>query len=78
MPPSSRDALPRARVRTVAFERAMAEAFRQGNLGIMDYYRMKSVQADTDMQEAIAVGVVRRYGVAEVSVRLSTIDQTSG
>jgi hypothetical protein len=25
----------------------MAEAFRQGNLGIMDYYRMKNVQADT-------------------------------
>jgi len=57
-----RDALLRARVRTVACvnERAMAEAFRQGNLGIMDYYRMKNVQADTDMQEAIAVGVARR------------------
>ena len=27
--------------------RAMAEAFRQGNLGIMDYYRMKNMQADT-------------------------------
>jgi uncharacterized protein YqfA (UPF0365 family) len=34
--------------------RAMAEAFRQGNLGIMDYYRMKNVQADTTMREAIA------------------------
>ncbi|MDX1411534.1 MAG: flotillin-like protein FloA, partial [Nitrospirales bacterium] len=33
--------------------RAMAEAFRQGNLGIMDYYRMKNVQADTSMREAI-------------------------
>ena len=33
---------------------AMAEAFRNGNLGIMDYYRMKNVQADTDMREAIA------------------------
>jgi uncharacterized protein YqfA (UPF0365 family) len=32
----------------------MAEAFRQGNLGIMDYYRMKNVQADTDMRESIA------------------------
>ena len=62
-----RDALLRARVRTVAFvnERAMAEALRQGNLGIMDYYRMKSVQADTDMRKAIAVGVARRHGVAE-------------
>ena len=34
--------------------RAMAEAFRQGNLGIMDYYRMKNVQADTVMRESIA------------------------
>ncbi len=34
--------------------RAMAEAFRSGNLGIMDYYKMKNVQADTDMRESIA------------------------
>lgn len=34
--------------------RAMAEAFRQGNLGIMDYYRMKNLQADTDMRGSIA------------------------
>jgi hypothetical protein len=34
--------------------RAMAEAFRQGNLGLMDYYRMKNIQADTTMREAIA------------------------
>lgn len=34
--------------------KAMAEAFRQGNLGIMDYYRMKNVQADTSMRHAIA------------------------
>ena len=33
--------------------RAMAEAFRKGNIGIMDYYRMKNVQADTAMREAI-------------------------
>ncbi len=33
---------------------AMAEAFRAGNLGIMDYYRMKNIQADTDMREQIA------------------------
>ncbi len=33
---------------------AMAEAFRSGNLGIMDYYRMKNMQADTDMRESIA------------------------
>lgn len=34
--------------------RAMAEAFRAGNLGIMDYYRMKNLQADTTMREEIA------------------------
>jgi uncharacterized protein YqfA (UPF0365 family) len=34
--------------------RAMAEAFRQGNLGIMDYYRMKNLQADSSMRESIA------------------------
>ncbi|MGQ0544204.1 MAG: flotillin-like protein FloA [Betaproteobacteria bacterium] len=36
--------------------RAMAEAFRTGNMGIMDYYRMKNVQADTEMRGAIASG----------------------
>jgi uncharacterized protein YqfA (UPF0365 family) len=34
--------------------KAMAEAFRNGNFGVMDYYRMKNVQADTSMREAIA------------------------
>ena len=34
--------------------KAMAEAFRSGNLGIMDYYRMKNVEADTARREAIA------------------------
>ena len=34
--------------------KAMAEAFRNGNLGIMDYYRMKNMEADTTMREAIA------------------------
>ena len=33
---------------------AMAEAFRQGNLGIMDYYRMKNIQADSAMRESIS------------------------
>ncbi|MBP5548767.1 MAG: flotillin-like protein FloA [Bacteroidales bacterium] len=33
---------------------AMAEAFRNGNLGIMDYYRMKNIQADTEMRESIS------------------------
>ena len=34
--------------------KAMAEAFRSGNLGIMDYYRMKNIQADTGMRDHIA------------------------
>ncbi|MCQ2274634.1 MAG: flotillin-like protein FloA [Bacteroidales bacterium] len=34
--------------------KAMAEAFRNGNLGIMDYYRMKNIQADTEMRESIS------------------------
>lgn len=33
---------------------AMAEAFKKGNLGIMDYYRMKNIVADTDMRDSIA------------------------
>src|SRR5213080_1348101 len=33
---------------------AMAEAFRSGNMGIMDYYRMKNIQADTGMRDSIA------------------------
>jgi len=32
---------------------AMAEAFRAGNLGIMDYYRMKNIEADTQMRDKI-------------------------
>ena len=32
----------------------MAEAFMRGNLGIMDYYRMKNISADTQMRESIA------------------------
>ncbi|HIE43238.1 MAG TPA: UPF0365 family protein [Candidatus Omnitrophica bacterium] len=33
---------------------AMAEAFRKGNLGIMDYYRIRNIQSDTSMRESIA------------------------
>ena len=32
---------------------AMAEAFRSGNMGIMDYYKMKNIQADTSMRESL-------------------------
>ena len=34
--------------------KAMADAFRSGNMGIMDYYRMKNIQSDTDMRSSIA------------------------
>ena len=34
--------------------RAIAEAFRTGNLGIMDYYRMRNIQSDTDMRASIS------------------------
>lgn len=34
--------------------KAMAEAFRNGNLGVMDYYKMRNVQADTHMRDSIA------------------------
>ncbi len=34
--------------------KAIAEAFREGNLGIMDYYKFQNIQADTDMRESIA------------------------
>lgn len=33
---------------------AMAEAFQKGNLGVMDYYRMKNITADTAMRDSIA------------------------
>jgi len=42
---------------------AMAEAFRTGNLGIMDYYKMQNMQADTSMRESIA----KPGGTASVS-----------
>ncbi len=31
---------------------AMAEAFRSGNLGVMDYYKLKNIEADTDMRHS--------------------------
>lgn len=34
--------------------KAISEAFRSGNLGIMDYYKIRNIQADTDMRESIA------------------------
>jgi uncharacterized protein YqfA (UPF0365 family) len=34
--------------------KAMAEAFKSGNLGVMDYYKMKNIQSDTEMRESIS------------------------
>ena len=36
--------------------RAMAQAFREGNLGIMDYYQFRNIQSDTKMRDSIAGG----------------------
>jgi uncharacterized protein YqfA (UPF0365 family) len=36
---------------------AIAEAFREGHLGVMDYYRINNVKADTEMRSAIGAGV---------------------
>jgi len=33
--------------------KAVAQAFREGNLGVMDYYRLRNIQADTDMRKSI-------------------------
>ena len=35
---------------------AIAEAFRSGNLGLMDYYKLQNIQADTSMRESISGG----------------------
>ena len=35
---------------------AMADAFRKGNLGVMDYYKMQNIMADTSMRESLAGG----------------------
>jgi uncharacterized protein YqfA (UPF0365 family) len=42
--------------------RSIADAFRHGNLGVMDYYRLRNVQADTGMRESIAGADGRQPG----------------
>lgn len=39
---------------------AMAEAFRSGNLGVMDYYKLRNIQADTEMRDSISKPSERR------------------
>ena len=34
--------------------RAIAQAFREGNIGVMDLYKLQNVQADTSMRESIS------------------------
>jgi len=46
--------------------RAMAEAFRNGNLGIMDYYKMKNIEADTSMRESIAKPNAGKSGQSKI------------
>lgn len=36
--------------------KAIAQAFVSGNLGVMDYYKMQNVQADTEMRQSVAGG----------------------
>jgi len=34
--------------------KAMADALRAGNIGVMDFYKLRNIQSDTAMREAIA------------------------
>lgn len=44
--------------------KAIAQAFREGNLGVMDYYHMKNVQADTEMKTSISkTGILPKASV---------------
>ena len=46
--------------------KAMAESFRSGKLGILDYYKLRNVQADTDMRNSIAdAGESRPKGIVQ-------------
>lgn len=48
--------------------KAMAQAFREGNLGLMDYYTMKNIQADTGMRDSIS-GEGKKEGPGGPEVR---------
>ena len=48
--------------------KAMAEAFRSGKLGILDYYKLRNVQADTDMRRVDR----RRAGSRQRSAGMTT------
>jgi len=44
---------------------AMAEAFRSGNMGIMDYYKFKNIEADTTMRDSISKGTQSSRGKSD-------------
>jgi uncharacterized protein YqfA (UPF0365 family) len=47
--------------------KAIADAFRNGQLGLMEFYKLRNIQADTDMRSAIAkagIGTVVKSGTA--------------
>ena len=46
---------------------AMAEALRAGKLGVMDYYNLKNVQADTAMRESISQAPAREADTGKKS-----------
>ncbi len=49
--------------------KAMAEAFRSGNMGIMDYYRMKNIVADTAMRDSLAGNDATQAGIGDDKTR---------
>ncbi|MBQ9306853.1 MAG: flotillin-like protein FloA [Clostridia bacterium] len=49
--------------------RAMADALRSGKLGVLDYYQMKNVMADTDMRESIAKASAPQAAPAEAHAK---------
>ena len=53
MKAKSQDARAKVILAEAEIPMAIAEAFRNGNLGIMDYYKLKNIQADTSMRESI-------------------------
>ena len=42
--------------------RAIAEAFRNGQLGVMDYYKLENIQADTQMRDSLSKGKDKKSG----------------
>jgi uncharacterized protein YqfA (UPF0365 family) len=48
--------------------RAIAESFRSGKLGILDYYKLRNIEADTEMRKSVAAsGTVNTVRTAETA-----------